>query len=90
MQHQNQNYTPASKIHNSTTTMDLKDTISSIDSADIGASNEAQFELQAHRSTVWRRERGITTSRAEGYEKQCLLKAQDTKTLIEHINHLTL
>ncbi|KAF2462862.1 uncharacterized protein BDR25DRAFT_363442 [Lindgomyces ingoldianus] len=70
-----ENHTPTSKINNSTTMIDLKEIINSINSADSGASKEALFKLKPH---------------SDGYKKQRLLKAQDTKTLIEHINRLTL
>lgn len=64
--------------------------ISSIVSPSLSEQDESQFKLNEHRSTVWRRQNGITGSKHEGYERQRLLKDQDTKTLVEHINRLTL
>ena len=70
--------------------MDCKEIIGSIVLLPPTEQNELLFKLNGHHSTVWRRQRGITSSKHEGYEKQRLLKAQDTEALVEHINRLTL
>ena len=70
--------------------MDLKEIINSIASLPPAEQNESQIKPNEYRSTAWRRQKGITSEKHEGYEKQRLLRAQDTETLIEHINRLTL
>jgi len=75
MQHQIFFHTLTLKINNSTTTMDLKEIINSIVLLPSAEQNKAQIEPKEHRSTVWRRQKGITSSKHEGYEKQRLLRA---------------
>ena len=70
--------------------MDLKEIINSIASLPPAEQNESQIKPNEYRSTAWRRQKGITSEKHEGYEKQRLLRAQDTEALIEHINRLTL
>ena len=55
--------------------MDLKEIINSIVLLPSAEQNKAQIEPKEHRSTVWRRQKGITSSKHEGYEKQRLLRA---------------